>query len=467
MKSNKWLTPAAVGLCTATVFAFWGLTPIGVWIDEYSTLGAVRDQGLRFIYHWFFSWSPRPFSDMLIWFYGLVVMHVNKPLIAEALFPCWLLLTLFLLIPSTITRRGFVASFALLALFLLGHKVAQVFYWPIGAFAYMPTLAGIGALLALDFAGYTETKNGRVFALVALLMAATSSEIGAVFSAGYCILGFMASSYTHDRLRAHWVIPFATSLIILAILYTGRVETNSEVLGHHSINLNFLDAVRLAIAPFFRELIGTDIRQQSTIFILSEIASKIAFFVAVYLIFSKEKQVPWERGQLMRLALATALLGANFIVIAASYYHFGELCCERHATMRQCFVFIALGSLALFAGRTFPIRSEAIGTILLIVSIALPLATAAPNLLADYRDSRTIIDARNSMWKSGQAPGSSMTVKIVPAAHIAGGFPFPPPGRYTEGQGGIFVNWLMHYFGKKSVDFQASSSSDNSDRSKH
>ncbi|WP_233850425.1 hypothetical protein [Paraburkholderia sp. HD33-4] len=453
-QNNNSLIVVALLVCAVTFLAYLGLTPLGVWHDEFITLGHVREDGFGIIRERLLHWSPRPLSEMFLWAYGIAVEKTNRPLIATALLPTWVLLFCAVLGPSAKTRKGFVASAVLLILLLVGHKVDEVFYWPVGALAYVPTVAAMAILLSIDFAGFADTTAGRVVTLIALVTAATSTEIGALFAAGYCVLALVVSVITKDRLKLWWLVPFAISLGVLYMMVTGRVEKNIEMFGDHSIVHHPAAALWAAASNFWGELFGTDVQNASTLTTLAVYHSKLAFFCGTYFLFSLEKEPTLGRSQLMRLGLAISLIGAAFLMLAAAYFQFGMACCERHATMRQAYFYIALGALGLFAARFRPVRAPRAGLWLLIVSVLLPLSTEISGIANDYRHYRAIMDARIAMWESGLSSGDSMTVSPMPPARIAGSYDLPA-GAFVEGdgKGGPYAMGMQYFFKKKSVIF--------------
>jgi hypothetical protein len=360
------------------------------------------------------------------------------------------------IIPSAVTRKGLVASSTLLVLFLLGHKVDEVFYWPIGALAYMPTLAAIACLLTIDFAGFADMRTGRIVTVVALVVAATSAEIGALFVAGYCVLAFVVSTVTKDRLATWWALPFTVSLGVLYLMLTGRAAQTGEVFGDRSIVHEPVSAVLAAARLFLREVVGTDTPSDSLTEMLSILLLKVTFFFGTYFLFSLDHEASRSRRQLMRLVLAASLIGAAFLVLAAGFYQFGLSCCERHATMRQCYMLIAIGSLALFAAHWRPIRAPSVGIVLLLIAILIPLKRATPDLVSDYRNYHVIVAARVDMWTSGLGPDNPMTVQQVQPARIAGGS-LLAVNTYSAADKSVdaLPSWIMYFFRKASLTILA------------
>ena len=139
----------AIIVSLATLLAFVGLIPLGRWHDEYLTLHDYHQGGIGFLWARLLHWSPRPLSELLIYFYGLTVYRVGLPLIGAFIAPFWILLIAAILWPVLRGRQGLLPACVLLAMLLLGHPVAEVFYWPFGVVAYLPTLTAAAMLLAI------------------------------------------------------------------------------------------------------------------------------------------------------------------------------------------------------------------------------------------------------------------------------------------------------------------------------
>ena len=119
--------------------------------------------------------------------------------------------------------------------------------------------------------------------------------------------------------------------------------------------------------------------------------------------------------------------------------------------MRQCYILIAIGSLALFAAHWRPIRAPSVGILLLIVAILLPLRMAMPDLVSDYSNYHAIVAARVDMWTSGLGPDNPMIVPQVQPARIAGGNVFAVK-TYSAADKNVdtLASWTMYFFRKTS-----------------
>jgi hypothetical protein len=178
-----------------------------------------------------------------------------------------------------------------MSMFLLGHPISEAFYWPMAAFAYLPTLCGISILLWSVCAGATETQGGRTICAAAMLVAAASSEMGAMFVwffAGLAIarriFGVLASGKSRPlKVPPVWLlVPLAASMWVVFMVATGRGQDANEGLGvgdalvrHHAEN-----SILESVPAFFRELIFPDSAP------VRDFIAKIVFSVGSYLILS-------------------------------------------------------------------------------------------------------------------------------------------------------------------------------------
>ena len=183
-----WVEIAVIGLSVAILAAFAGLIPMGTWrVDEYHDFGLYRLRGWSFFFERLLTWSPRPLSEVIAGLYYLAEAGIGRQLLAPFLALMWLPLLLGPALhvwrgrPGAVGPRLLVVA-VVLCFFLVGHPVAEVFYWPMGSVAYATTLAAIGALTYQVIDGRWTGGHGRAFCIVALLCAAGSAELGAIIS---------------------------------------------------------------------------------------------------------------------------------------------------------------------------------------------------------------------------------------------------------------------------------------------
>ncbi len=233
------LAAAATLLCLAV---YVGLLPYGRWQeDEYRLLLSLRQWG------WSFYWarldySPRPFSEALLALYGEAVLGVGRPLIGSALALLWsagfgaVWLAASISIPRGGWRRagpGFLVAGALAAGLLLGGPVSELFYWPMAAAAYLPTLAAIACFVLLQ----ARPDAGGAWSGLALLVAAASSEMGAAFALAATGLVALAALLSRRQAPAGeasrsfaWLLP-ASALALWVFWRIGQGRLGLAELG--------------------------------------------------------------------------------------------------------------------------------------------------------------------------------------------------------------------------------------------
>jgi hypothetical protein len=441
-------------LSVVTVLAFAGLVPLGTWQDDFLYLHNYHQQGMNFLVDRLWHWSPRPLSETLIYFYALAVYHFGLPLIGVFTAFFWLVLIAAVLLPPWLGKRGLFISVVMLAMLLLGHPVTEFFYWPDGVTAYLPTLAAAALLLTLDWGGWSETRAGVAWTFVALMIAAASFEVGAMFTVVYVGLLTATRSAGSRRQGALLMAPLLLSLFLLYLQFSGRVSQASEVIGdpavaHHPLASMIATAKRL---PF--ELLKGDTLRHKYTGLAEGLSIKVLFFVGLYLAMSAQPGSLSKRMQKMRWILAIALLATAALTMAAALFNFGTLCCERHDTLRQNYVLIALGSLATLLAARWPSRHYRFAGPTLLLALVIPLLAVSPRLVAEYRDYGAIVQARDATWRSGRATGPDMTVTQT-SPNLTGSL-YIEPGIYhrtADTKTDARPQWMLIFFDKQSAEF--------------
>ncbi|SDV49678.1 hypothetical protein [Chitinasiproducens palmae] len=572
--------------CTALaccIALFAALLPIGHWQDEYAVFPHMREGGLDAVWSRVLHWSPRPFSEGLIYVYSLAVFAFGRPLIGAALALAWLLFAVLLLLPARWAPRG-VARRALLLLALaiwcgclLGHPVAEFFYWPMATLAYVPTVATLAFVcLTLIASGMTlrgstrpilaaSTERAPLLAqaagtsgsaadsgagdtfdgasdggsarasveaaavgsvgsvasavaptpraavppclplCVALAVAATSTEVGAMFVAAFGLLVVVASTLDRGALRAlKWVgLPVVLAFGVIGLLYFGRVTQSIEVMGQATVAHHLAPALRASVHAVLVAMVSLDGTSSGVLNVVAGLAVKGLFTIGCRRLLAPFMTPPPASHAApamslhrlpavgMELALpnagtheaagpgaspagipvllaafACACLGVVALSIGAAFYQFGLLCCERHDTFRQCLVYLGLASAAAAwaAGRRHRrcgVRPGAVsrvtaprpvqGASLLLAGAAIAFLAALPALHADFRSYRRFAAVRAQNWQAGRAPGDTMSFAQHPPGRVVGGM-VVEQGRYERGPNTpAWIDGVLMLFGKRSV----------------
>ncbi len=436
-------------LSLAVVGAFAGLIPLAVWHDEYFTLYQFHAQGLPYLGERLLHWSPRPFSELIAYLYSLAVYRFHAPLLIWVLLPCWLLLGVALLLPVWRNTQGRVVTATLWAMLLLGAPTAELFYWPISAMAYLPTLAAAAVLLCVDLGDVSE-RMARLWRWIALLVAATSTEVGAMFALIYAALSLLTADRGSLRSSAMLLLPLLVAAAVLVVQFTGRVTQANEVFGDPTVAHHPAAVLSNLRENLWYQLAKGHFGHRKRQALVYGVLLKLLFATGIYLLLSVSPRTPEYPRQQRRLVLAIALLASATLTLAASLYNFGSACCERHDALRQGYVFIALASLAAYLASRWPARRTAWAPGALLVALALALSSAQNMLRHDYAHYAEILRSRQANWQFGMASGSVLQVETA-RSHIAGE-PLIAPGDYpANASAPTELRWMLQFFDKSSA----------------
>ncbi|NYE30201.1 hypothetical protein HDE78_003169 [Rhodanobacter sp. K2T2] len=326
----------------------------------------------------------------------------------------------------------------------------------------MPTVAAALLLLTLDWGGQIEGPSGNAWIFLALTVSAASSEVGALFTAIYVVLLFAIRSVEDGYRCLIFTIPLLLSAAVLYLQFTGRVAVGGEVFGDPSVAHHPVATMSAVAKHLLFELLKGDSGHHAFTLLISGLVTKLLFFCGVYIVISTRRKFA-PRVQKLRLILAIAAIATAVLTLAAALYNFGSPCCERHATMRQEYVFITIGSIASYMAARWPIRGRRHAGILLVCSMLIPLAVAIPKLKTEYLGYAETWRADNQTWRSGRSAGSSMQIEQAVPGPISGGLVITP-GTYQSGSSARNdVPWMLVFFGKQSAIVSAPNGAQNND----
>ena len=462
-----WL--ATLALCMAVFAAYLGLAPLGHWqVDEYQTIRAVREGGAGFLYQRVAAWSPRPLSEVFVYGYAWLVEARRQPMIATVLVPFWVLLgiaTLGLPLRQPHARPWLAVSAALLVLFFLGHPVAEMFYWPMATLAYVPTLAAIALLLATTQCLETSKVSTWILISLALTVAAASTEVGAMFVAGFVVLlgmGWLPNDAPYRRVGTIALLPPAlTAAWVLRQLVVARAGQDSEVFGSPAMAHHAFAALTAMVPQAGRELFTLDPSRATDKQLTLGLIVKLLFALGVYGLASQRRDALAQR---MRLSLALSTLALVPVTIFTAYYQFGSLCCERHATFRQCMVYVGIAAAASWLAvwrhrrRVARINDDRQAVALgkqpwlclgsLLASVLVAASTSLAKVHHDYAAYDRIAAGRRATWISGVASERSGVFTRIVSGRIVGGDPKLPMGVVQIGDDDS-ADAILAYFGKE------------------
>jgi hypothetical protein len=477
------ITVSAFWFFLLVIIAFAGLIPLGYWADEFATLANIRDGGWNFFFDRLTTWSPRPISELMIFAYGRVVERLQKPLIAQSLGAMWLMLAFSMVAIPIVARRSFpsatsfcqclLLSLGLYCLMLVGHPVAEMFYWPIGSFPYMSAISGAAGALWIFAVTGVESRTTRAACAAMLIFTALSAEVGAIFVAVFCLLaGFSAgwdwlrrSPQDAETRSLLWLaLPFAASVgVLIALATNNRTGASSEMFGDAAVAHHILKVLQPSLSTFLAEAISIDGATLKWQNILWGAVTKGLFFIAALGVLRPILSHRPLRGDSRLFGLfGAACIASTLVIIAATYYQCGQSCFERLVTFRQCLFFIGLTGIAgFFAGvnapaATAPSRTYApsLYVLCLILSVLIPTWRTVPKLGQDYASYAASLKAQKASWKAGLAAGDDAIYRQRRPGKIVGGV-WIGDGVYSlnDDSKWAVIHWIIGYFHKKSITF--------------
>jgi hypothetical protein len=473
--TSRWflaINGSAALLLTGVIVLYLGLIGLGQWqADEYDNFARLRTRGWRFLFDRL-HWSPRPISELILTMYGWTVNQVHQPLIAPFLGLLWIVFIGAGLLGFFQDRAkrsyeenwlAFVAAASLMASFLVGGGLTEVFYWPVGASAYLLTLSSSILFFWQAAEGRLATSRGRTLSSFALVLAACSSEMGAMFVASYAfmkVLESMSERLTRRIARPAgtsilwWLLPGLVSLVVLSALGLNRFQQSepgftvaSSTLGHPLLSvgaaLRGLLSEVSGVAPGLRP-------SRSTSRLLSEIMMLLGIGLCRPLNTSSKASAR-EIGNLV-----TALLLACLLSLTTTYLHFGTAGGQRHQLLRHCWILMAASGMGmlLFSSRVaarvrvWPKRTIA-GPIVLCLAVLVPWHTG--ELIREYRAYPSIKRAIRENFKSGFQRGSDRIIYLLPPNKGVLAFAQIEPGTYTVGSGALYPAYILKFFGKRTL----------------
>jgi len=467
-KGARPLEWAGAGVFLAILTLYLGLIPLGQWqADEYDYFGRLKTGAWQaFIER--LNWSPRPIGEMLYLGYGLLANQFRRPLTGWFLGLLWAgFLLCAALTALTTTDRArrlptLMIGLMLAAACLTSGALSQVFYWPAGAVAYLTTLSAtlLVSLQVLD--GRLSYRTGQTICCLALLVAALSSEMGAIFTA--CFALFYAAKTVKRWTRASsdhmqtswWLLPGAASLLVLLWVVTHRLPVSETEFALQSPALhNPLQSAASAATKLVLEIAGWSSGMKHPASAVVNVMARLCLAAGVAVLWRSSRTQPTSKElspSRTLLPFVAVLLAACFLSLFASYLHFGDAGGQRYETLRRGWILMAYVALTVSFGAALPRRRRKgleLTPILLLAGVLLPWHVSP--LVRQYSRYGDVLDAVKQTFESGYAPGEEM-IFVVPAS---GGVITPATlasGTYTgtsQTPGSDYARYILRYFGKE------------------
>lgn len=447
----KWVATRhqAAGLISAIVLcAYVGLLPAGHWQgDEFFGASLIAQQEWRFLISGL-SWAPRPIGLTLGWLYIAVSNGLDRPLIGVFLFCLWFACFCGIATSARLASRAAPTEFAtiLFALTLLVSKPGEMFYWPVGAAAYLPCWAGLAGVTIVIGNSFAPRR-----ALTACLMlSALSLEVGSV-----AVLIFSSLAVCVSALDGRWrrlsplALPVLCSAIVCLTVLHGRIQpvqaTFNPSLGTGG---NWLASLRAAVPAFLSEALG-----------ISGWPLPAGAALKIVLVLCLPRSGAAAVDKVGVLLWACALLFAAFTSEVLAFEQFGALCCERHVTQRQSMILLALFCLADLRPKLSWLTPRLSHGAQIIVLLGL-LCARSGALITDWQRLPHSMSILHHNWKFALRRGGTLRwVTETPGAVVNGdGLPAGHYQRCSETascEAPWFAKGIMDRFQKQSLDIVA------------
>ena len=464
----------ALTLFAAIVLLYCGLIGLGQWqADEYADFSQL-EYGVRAVANRL-RWSPRPLSEPIFLGYGWLTIRFQRPLTPLFLGLLWACLagaalsTLWLRRQSDYDRDetwlDALSGVSLMAAFLTAGPLTQVFYWPAGAVAYLPTLSGTLFLFLQVASGSLDTSIGRMRCGIALMIAALSSETGAVFVASFALVMAMyaiAKRLGRDfgswdlRPQSWCVLPALVSAGVLLAMLFNRFRAAEPVSQRASATLGHPAASAMAATvDLVADIFGLGPHVHGWFLFNPQFFSVALLAFGIGLCWNQTHAIP-ERTRSDLGCLASGLLLGSIFTLAACYIHFGQAVEERHRLIILCWIRLALASIAvavLGSNRARHLREHRVlrvlGPVLIVCGVV--IVWHLKPLVREYRAYGAVRKTTKDNFRSGFAPGSSQIVWGIPANRGVITPATIEAGTYHRTSPSDFPSYILMYFKKDTL----------------
>ena len=215
-----------------------------------------------------------------------------------------------------------------------------------------------------------------------------------------------------------------------------------------------MSLVGVGVRAVVSETLGISVRPDGRLVVNSRLLSEALLALGIALCWSRRRKIV-AAGIRDAALLSAALLLSSILTIAASELHFHAVCCQRHETVRRCWILMGFAGIAIAIAASRwketlrPRTGPWLASILLCAGIVVAWHTRP--VFREYRIYGSIYYALDHNFRSGFTPGEDpMTFLLLPA----GGIIYQqqlPPGVYYLDQSPPYVRYVLHFFNKHAM----------------
>ena len=349
--------------------------------DDYQIAKLYQLDGLNGLYERIFAWSPRFFSEIVLYLYYNSVPWLGKPFTGGMLLIIWLLLltAIFNFTQDTIKQNSLLLNrknkteniylqvllpllitLIIFIYLLYGARPKTIFYLVVISVPYLVTLAGI--IFNINFfINHSDSPKIVKTDIAKLILfgfiTSCSWELGAIYQLCFStslflilILNYFLNNFNFlpfcklnktnkiQLLIANF-IPLLASLYVLLLLLSNRVGSVEANNFESSVAGNFTSSFIHAVRLFFKEILFlSKTKGEFYIYIYSftyNILYKLGFLLLVTTLFYQAK-VKLNSIKLNSCILAILpLIITNFAISFSGYYQLGTISLPRQISFRS------------------------------------------------------------------------------------------------------------------------------------
>ncbi|WP_330203916.1 hypothetical protein [Cyanobacterium sp. Dongsha4] len=485
-------------------------------IDDYFIAKLYQTENFHGLFNRIFFWSPRFFSEIVLYIYYRLVPFLGKPLTGGVNLITWLFLisSIFLFIRETLKQHSLVqqdvyvkllipllVTFILLIYFLFSQNPGEMFYVTVVSSAYILTLGGI--IFNLNF--FINQSNSQhisrpyIFYLIIFgIITSSSWEMGAIyqlffstclflmlllttFSTKFNYLPFFhLDKFNRWKLSIANLIPFCLSLYILFLLKSHRTGTVEVIYIESTLRGNFQASMITSLWQFFQEIFFLNQPAWKTnldFYSFSySVVYKLGLLLLLIILFY---QVKFKLDTVTRNACFLSILPlvtTNFIITFSSYYKFGIPSFPRQTSFKSALIGLLLLIIAFIISSWFSYRSDKLriisilnSPINLIITFSLTFILLVnlqfKHLRQDLSNFNSIIVSNNQNWQENLGSDQSIAnYTTIPTFYIFRTYLDDGiyPSCEKEERLNIFAERYANYFNKNKlyvIPFNSESSS--------
>ena len=373
--------------------------------DDYFIAKVYQVHGVEGLFERIFSWSPRFFSEIILYLYYNAVPGLGKPFTGVMILIIWLFLisSIFIFARDLIKKNSLLLdnpktknksknlyfknilplliTLIFLIYLLYSQRPSSMFYLVVVSTAYVSTLAGI--IFNLNF--FINESNAQNITIINILqliifglITSCSWEMGAIYQLCFSsiiflllLLNTLSTKFQYlafsslDKLN-RWklsianLIPFALSLYVLFLLQSNRVGALEENNFESPLTGNFSASLIAAVFQFFKEIFFLNSPAwKSYIDFYSftySLVYKLGFLLLLTILLYQAK---------IKLNLITInasilsiipLLITNFVITFSGYYQLGATSPPRQTSFKSALIGLTIFLIALILNSLLYLR---------------------------------------------------------------------------------------------------------------